>query len=199
MGLNAMITLNGSHTYVAEIKKSRFIAKAVPIASNEVAKDRVAALEDPAATHNCYAFRVGDCYRFSDDGEPGGTAGRPILSAIDGQALDNVLVMVTRFFGGIKLGSGGLVRAYGGTAAKCLHEAPKRVEEPTATVVVRAPFDTIGAIYPILAQFAQGNIDPTYRASGPVLNLTIEKTKFKALEEALSNATRGSAHITLVS
>src|SRR6185437_8147880 len=78
---------------------------------------------DPAATHNCWAWRIGDGYRFNDDGEPGGTAGRPILQAIDGQQMDGVAVVVTRWYGGTKLGAGGLVRAYGGTAAECLRQA----------------------------------------------------------------------------
>lgn len=72
------------------------------------------AVQDLQATHNCWAYKVGAQYRFSDDGEPAGTAGRPILSAIEAQHLDRVMVVVTRYFGGIKLGVGGLVRAYGG-------------------------------------------------------------------------------------
>jgi hypothetical protein len=77
------------------------------------------------ATHNCWAWRIGGDYRSSDDGEPAGTAGRPILAAIDGQGFDRVMVVVTRWFGGIKLGAGGLVRAYGGAAAECLRTAPR--------------------------------------------------------------------------
>src|SRR3546814_1073968 len=77
------------------------------------------------ANHNCWACRIGQTYRFSDDGEPGGTAGKPILQAIDGHDLDGIAVVVTRWFGGILLGSGGLVRAYGGTAALCLQGAAK--------------------------------------------------------------------------
>ena len=68
---------------------------------------------------------MGQNYRFSDDGEPSGTAGKPILQAIDGQQLDNIAVVVIRWFGGILLGSGGLMRAYGGTAATCLRQAEK--------------------------------------------------------------------------
>ena len=81
-------------------------------------------IADPTATHNCWAYRIGSEYRFSDDGEPAGTAGRPILAAIDGQGCDQVVVVVTRWYGGIKLGAGGLVRAYGGCAAECLRAAP---------------------------------------------------------------------------
>ena len=78
-----------------------------------------AANSDPEATHNCWAYKIGQEYRFNDDGEPGGTAGRPILQAIEGQGMDRVAVLVVRWFGGVKLGAGGLVRAYGGCAANC--------------------------------------------------------------------------------
>ncbi len=110
-------------------KGSRFINKAFPV------KDRVAAEEIIAeiskkfydATHNCFAYSIGNgpqCVtRFNDDGEPSGTAGKPILQAIEGRELTDVLVIVTRYFGGTKLGTGGLIRAYGGGAAQVLDEA----------------------------------------------------------------------------
>lgn len=75
------------------------------------------------ATHNCWAYKIDNEYRFNDDGEPGGTAGRPILQAIEGRQCDQVAVLVVRWFGGVKLGPGGLIRAYGGTAAQCLRLA----------------------------------------------------------------------------
>ncbi|OLP42925.1 IMPACT family protein [Rhizobium oryziradicis] len=120
-----MFTLPRLHSYDQEIKKSRFRALACPIASEEDAKALLAEHSDLAANHNCWAWRLGQTYRFNDDGEPSGTAGKPILQAIDGQQMDGVLVIVTRWFGGILLGSGGLIRAYGGTAAQCLREAEK--------------------------------------------------------------------------
>ena len=76
--------------------------------------------------HHCWAYRIGQAYRFNDDGEPSSSAGKPILSAIDGQGFDRVVVVVTRWFGGIKLGVGGLIRAYGGTAAQCLQQAARQ-------------------------------------------------------------------------
>ncbi|MGU7895871.1 IMPACT family protein, partial [Escherichia coli] len=81
------------------------------------------AQREPQATHNCYAYKLGNLYRFFDDGEPTGTAGKPILHAIEAQGLDRVVVLVVRYFGGIKLGAGGLVRAYGGVAAEALRRA----------------------------------------------------------------------------
>ncbi len=120
-----MFTVPRLHSYDQEIKKSRFRALAAPIASEDEAKALLAHHSDASANHNCWAWRLGQTYRFNDDGEPSGTAGKPILQAIDGQQMDGVLVIVTRWFGGILLGSGGLIRAYGGTAALCLREAEK--------------------------------------------------------------------------
>jgi len=119
------------HTLVAacrreeSIKKSRFLAQAAPAASPEQALAFVRAVSTADATHNCWAYRIGQDYRFNDDGEPGGTAGRPILQAIEGQGCDRVAVVVTRWYGGIKLGAGGLARAYGGAAAECLRAAER--------------------------------------------------------------------------
>ncbi len=121
----SMFTLSDIHTYEQEIKRSRFSAVAGSVSDEAEAKAFVTERSDATANHNCWAWRVGQTYRFSDDGEPGGTAGKPILQAIDGQDLDSVAVVVTRWFGGTLLGSGGLVRAYGGTAAECLKQARK--------------------------------------------------------------------------
>jgi uncharacterized YigZ family protein len=120
-----MFTISRVETYSQEIKKSRFLAIAAPVASEQAVKDFLSEHSDLSASHNCWAWRMGQNYRFSDDGEPSGTAGKPILQAIDGQQLDNIAVVVTRWFGGILLGSGGLMRAYGGTAATCLRQAEK--------------------------------------------------------------------------
>lgn len=140
-----MFTLQRIETSAQEIKKSRFLAIAGPIEDELSAKTFIAARSDPAANHNCWAWRAGQSYRFSDDGEPSGTAGKPILAAIDGQSLDRVAVVVTRWFGGVLLGSGGLVRAYGGTAALCLRAAEKielierqRAESPATSPISRS-------------------------------------------------------------
>ena len=119
-------TLATRASHSIDVKHSRFLAQAAPVDSPDAALAFFAEVGDPAATHNCWAYRIGSEYRFNDDGEPGGTAGRPILAAIEGQGLDRVAVVVTRWYGGIKLGAGGLVRAYGGAAAECLRTAARQ-------------------------------------------------------------------------
>ena len=117
------------------IERSRFIATCSHIESEEEARVFLARVrtEFPDATHHCYAFvadTLGNLMRFSDDGEPQGTAGMPILDALRGKKLYQTAVVVTRYFGGVKLGAGGLVRAYAGAASECLDGAEKRFFEP---------------------------------------------------------------------
>ena len=104
-------TLPHAVRHEIEVKHSRFLAIAGPATTPEAALAFIAAVGTADATHNCWAYRIGGLYRSSDDGEPAGTAGRPILAAIDGQGFDQVAVVVTRWYGGIKLGAGGLGRA----------------------------------------------------------------------------------------
>ena len=110
-----------------EIKKSRFICHAKRVYSEEEARDFITAIkkEHYKATHNCSAFVVGErseIKRTSDDGEPSGTAGVPMLGVLENHNLTNVCVVVTRYFGGIKLGAGGLIRAYAGSVALAVKE-----------------------------------------------------------------------------
>ncbi len=109
------------------IDKSQFIAYARGVDSVEQAIQFVSEISKKHydATHNCYAYIVGDRAKFSDDGEPQGTAGLPMYECIKANKLDNVAVVVTRYFGGIKLGAGGLVRAYSGSTAGVLAVAPR--------------------------------------------------------------------------
>jgi putative IMPACT (imprinted ancient) family translation regulator len=109
-----MFTLGQTTSLEQVIKKSRFIAVVGPLANEQEAKRYIAAHSDPNANHNCWAWRSGQTYRFSDDGEPSGTAGKPILQAIDRLELDHSHVVVTRWFGGVLLGSGGLARPMAG-------------------------------------------------------------------------------------
>lgn len=120
-------TLQGENTVEIVIEKSRFIATAINVDSVEQATDFIASKRKRYfdATHNCYAYVIGDKAKFSDDGEPQGTAGMPIYECIKNSKIDHVCVVVTRYFGGIKLGAGGLVRAYSGSCAEALKSATK--------------------------------------------------------------------------
>ena len=118
---------NTEVVYETVIDKSRFIAAAVHVDDMEQAVRFVESKRKQFydATHNCYSYIVGDKAKFSDDGEPQGTAGMPIYECIKQNGLDYICVVVTRYFGGIKLGAGGLVRAYGGSCAESLKLAAR--------------------------------------------------------------------------
>ncbi|GBF98226.1 hypothetical protein Rsub_11046 [Raphidocelis subcapitata] len=183
-----------------EVKKSRFIVTAWPVQSGEQAMRLIADASDPSASHSCWAWRVGPAHRCSDDGEPSGTAGRPILGAIEGDGLDGVAVLVVRFFGGIKLGSGGLVRAYGGAARDCLRAAPKVFVKRRALVAAVSPFASVGAVYGAVQRLggaAEG--EESYTEAGDVrVTFLVDADAVGVLAEAVSNATSGRVVLQVV-
>lgn len=133
------------------IKKSRFLTQLVPLASSEEAAEKIIALSTANASHNCWAWKVGEEYRSSDDGEPGGTAGRPMLAAIESQHFDQVLAVCTRWYGGIQLGTGGLARAYANGVYQCLQNAPKQLYIERQRMQGHCPYSEIGQLQSRLA------------------------------------------------
>lgn len=133
-----------------EIKKSIFLATLIPVTSEEEAQEALAKIrkEKRDATHNCYAYRIGTerIYEKSgDDGEPQGTAGHPMLHVLQMNELTNTLAIVTRWFGGIKLGAGGLTRAYTQSLADAVKEADLARYTPHEKYTVSFPYTTAGA------------------------------------------------------
>ncbi|MBX9454764.1 MAG: IMPACT family protein [Rhizobium sp.] len=191
-----MFALAGPATAEQIIKKSRFVAIALPVATEEEAKAVLGAHRRTDANHNCWAWRIGGAYRFSDDGEPGGTAGKPILAAIDGQSLDRTLVIVTRWFGGVLLGSGGLVRAYGGTAALCLRGAERVELRPMVEGWLHLEFSDLALVKARLA----GNtdiqvLDERFDATGAELRLRVAETGAEAAAGLVGDLTSGRSRI----
>lgn len=183
-------TLAGPASHLLEVKHSRFLARALPVDSTDAAMAALPGLSDPDATHNCWAWRIGDAYRSSDDGEPAGTAGRPILAAIDGQGCDRVVVVVTRWFGGIKLGAGGLVRAYGAAAAECLRLAEKRMLVEQAELAFACPFAHLGDAHAALHAFGAEKLDEAFDADGALLRVRLPADRADALKTRLRDTTR---------
>ncbi len=174
-----------------EIRKSRFLAIAAPVNSAEQALAFLREVADTAATHNCWAYRVGADYRFNDDGEPGGTAGRPILQAIEGQRMDAVAVMVTRWYGGIKLGAGGLMRAYGGTAAKCLRQAERVAIVATTRLGLRCDFAELGLLKSRLKDIEAGIEHEVFGTDGVELQLRLPDSRVDDAVLLISDISRG--------
>lgn len=182
-----------SHTL--DVKHSRFIAHATPIDGAAAALSFLQEVAVADATHNCWAYRYGQDYRSSDDGEPAGTAGRPILAAIDGQGFDRVMVVVIRWYGGIKLGAGGLVRAYGGTAAECLRTAPRLPLIAMARLRLQAGFEDLGIVHAVLPAHAAEKRDEQFDADGLRLQVELPADQVDALKTRLRDATRDRIRI----
>ncbi|GAB2611681.1 IMPACT family protein [Novilysobacter erysipheiresistens] len=188
-------TLADRARHEIEVKHSRFLALAAPVQTPEQALAFLAEVATADATHNCWAYRVGGLYRSSDDGEPAGTAGRPILAAIDGQGFDRVMVVVTRWYGGIKLGAGGLVRAYGGCAAECLRTAAREPLVEYCELNLSYPFDHTGAVHAALAQHGAEKLDERFDAAGAHLHLRLPAAHADALQVQLRDASRDQVRI----
>lgn len=190
-------TLQDEVTHSVEIKHSRFTARACHVTDSSAALAWLAKVSITDATHNCWAWRMGDDYRSSDDGEPSGTAGRPILAAIDGQGFDLVVVVVTRWYGGIKLGAGGLVRAYGGAAAELLRTATRVPLVQMAEVMIEAEFADIGSVHALIAAQSIEKLDEQFSAHGVRLHLRLPADTVDTLRQRLRDVTRDKARLTL--
>lgn len=193
-----LFTLAGPAQYVEEIKKSRFLTFAAPVSSPEAALAFFASVSDPTATHNCWAFRVGQTYRFNDDGEPGGTAGRPMLQAIDGQQCDRVAVLCIRWYGGINLGTGGLARAYGGGAAQCLRLADRVEIIDTVALAFRCGFAEWPVFRARLAAFDAIFREPQFLPDGVEVTLDVPRERAAALRQAVTDISRGRTEVTVL-
>jgi uncharacterized YigZ family protein len=178
----ASLTVNGS----------RFLADARPADGRAAAEEAIADAEAraPDATHHCTAYRVGragDVFRYDDDGEPSGTAGRPILRQIDARDLTNAVVVVTRHFGGTELGTGGLARAYGDAAAAALEAAP--IVERVVRVPVHVCFDygDTSAVNRLLSRF-DASVDGSRYTDVTELRLGVRASQAEAFLDAFTNA-----------
>jgi uncharacterized YigZ family protein len=187
----ALQALAGRCQHEQDIKKSRFLALAAPVDTPEEALAFVQEVSDAAATHNCWAYRIGQAYRFNDDGEPGGTAGRPILQAIEGQGIDHVVVVVTRWYGGIKLGAGGLARAYGGTAAECLRLAERVSIVPMATLALSCDFADLALLKARLPELEAILDSETFHAEGADLVVRLPQARVDEALIRITDLTRG--------
>lgn len=192
-------TLAGRHLEeIPKVKGSRFWATVDQCATIDAALALVEAVRAqwPDATHHCWAWRGDgrDAWRYADDGEPSGSAGKPILNAIDGRDLSDVAVVVTRYFGGTKLGVGGLVRAYGACAAAALDAATIVFEPYTRTVHVQHAYDLSGTVESVLRAHALSPADAQYD-SAVRLRFSIPEAAVPAFVADLEERCAGRATI----
>lgn len=188
-----MLTLAGPGRTEIEIRRSRFVAHATRVDTEADTLAFYESVADPAATHNCWAWKIDHRYRFNDDGEPASTAGKPILGAIEGKAVEHAMIVVTRYFGGIKLGVGGLVRAYSGAAARCIDDAGTAEIITRVECEIAADFGWTGEVYAALELCHAQKLEEKFDADGIRIRAEIAENAFDGLCAAIRDATRGEA------
>jgi uncharacterized YigZ family protein len=187
----------GLHEAEMEVKKSRFIGYATHVDSWPDAQRVLQDIKNkhPKARHWCIGYQGGADpvnERSSDDGEPSGTAGAPIIAAIRAEALSDTLCVVVRYFGGIKLGTGGLIRAYGGAARLVLKDAPVIICLPRSSVTLTVDASYVGVIYDTIGKVGGAVMEEAYGADGSLtVTLTCETNQVDRFESGLKDATSG--------
>ncbi|MFJ1707954.1 YigZ family protein [Kitasatospora sp. NPDC088346] len=192
------LTIRRSVSHETEIKKSRFICHLARVADEDEAQAFVAAVRKQYwdARHNCTAFVVGDGSpreRSNDDGEPGGTAGVPMLEVLRRRGVTDTVAVVTRYFGGIKLGAGGLVRAYGNAVSEALDEAGLLERRPVALLAVTAGHTRAGRLENELRAAGYAVRDLTYLADGVRIEVGVPEDAVTGFHAWLAEATGGTA------
>ncbi|MFQ5648924.1 MAG: IMPACT family protein [bacterium] len=190
------------HTIAAEtteeivVKGSRFVARAAPAGEKEQAEQYIAAISSRFhdATHNCFAFKIGvgdqAVFRFGDAGEPSGTAGRPILQAIENKNLTNLSVVVTRYFGGTKLGTGGLIRAYSAAALTALNRAKITVHFPQTVITLKFAYSMTNPVHQVVEKFG-AKILATRFEDQTFYRVRVKASEEEKFKEELLNLTSG--------
>lgn len=185
-------TLKRAVTARLEIKKSEFIAYAYPVTSREDAMFHVEQLrvQYADARHHCWAYIIGDPHNttsagFDDDGEPNGTAGKPILNVLQHKSIGNVIIIVVRYFGGIKLGAGGLTRAYAGSAQAAVDMMTLLEHVPMIQVQILAEFAT-EAQCRYVVDTLNGRIDDVAYSKQVLLTATLAEADIDSLKERLA-------------
>lgn len=181
-------------------KKSRFIATTLPVKTEEEALAFIEAMRKKYwdARHNCFAYVIGErgeLQRCSDDGEPGGTAGKPMLDVLLGEEVRNIAVVVTRYFGGTLLGTGGLVRAYSSAVQAGLASSIIITRIPGLKLNIQTDYTTLGKIQYTLAQRGIKTLDSSY-TDKVILTALISAGEIQEVKTELTEATNGKAVLT---
>ena len=193
-----MITPTEESQYIEEIKKSKFIVRVKSINSKEEAVAFIKEVSEPEARHNCWAYKIGNEYRFSDDGEPTGTAGKPIYSAIDNLNFDQVVIVVVRYFGGIKLGAGGLIRAYGGTSASALRNTKTKEIEFFEKLQIESTFNYLNKVHLCIKKYEMKNVVENFNEDGCQFEMFITKDLVTEFQKEIEDLTRGNISVKII-
>lgn len=199
--MESYITVSEEHRIEYIVEKSRFIATAIPCTTESEAQAAIARItkEFWDATHNCTAYALGprqEQQRSSDNGEPSGTAGKPMLEVLKKTGITNTLIVVTRYFGGIKLGAGGLIRAYAHSAAEAIHSAPKTLHAPRQLVSITIDYGLYGTVERYLQD--ENYYYETSFTDSVTITMYVDPQRLAQLENRLANLTSGQHNWTLL-
>jgi uncharacterized YigZ family protein len=192
------LTIDATTSTEMKIKGSVFIGTLLPVPDKRSADEKIGEFRQRYydAAHNCFAYRINlDDFRYYDDGEPSGTAGRPILSMIDKYELMQVLLVVTRYFGGTKLGTGGLARAYGECAEMVIRTAVIKRKLNYITVQASYSFALINKVQ-LAVKRHNGQIREDATAEGMNASIRIPPSRLERLKNELINVTAGHIKFT---
>jgi putative IMPACT (imprinted ancient) family translation regulator len=197
MDAYSFLTLAGGGAAETRVKGSTFFALAAPAADEAEARARLAAREREMwdATHHCNAWRMrGGVHRANDAGEPSGSAGAPILAAIDGAGVTDCIVIVTRYYGGTKLGVGGLVRAYGDAAGEALAAAPRREGTVAVRLALHYAYEHTSAVMRALERAGAAEVEHGYAPEGDAgtVEMSVPAAAEATLREELTETTAGA-------
>lgn len=192
-------TIRDTATATRKVEGSRFLAEAMPVPDRSAVERHIDAVRtrEHKASHHCSAYRIGrdgSVFHYDDDGEPSGTAGQPILREIDSRDLTNVLVVVTRYFGGTKLGTGGLMRAYGGAADATLDAATVVTKVVRTSIRLRFAYDDTSPARQVLQQF-DATIQESQYTDVTELTVGVRVSEVDAFLSAFRNGLGGRGRV----
>jgi uncharacterized YigZ family protein len=195
--IDRYLTVAREGVHESEIKRSRFLCALAPADSEEAARDVVQRVRrtHPAASHHCFAYVIGPdgrLHRASDDGEPGGTAGTPMLQVLLGRGVRDTVAVVTRYYGGVQLGAGGLARAYGGAVSAALDRIGTVERRRLALVTVSTDHQRAGRLENELRAAGRTVRDISY-GDGVVFHLGIPEADLPRFRSWLADTTSGAA------
>jgi uncharacterized YigZ family protein len=195
------VTVDGEGVHETEVNRSRFVCALAPAASEEEARTFIARVraEHPGASHHCWAYVIGadgSVQKASDDGEPGGTAGTPMLQMLIRREIRYAVAVVARYFGGTKLGAGGLIRAYGGAVGEALDAVGTRVRQRYRMITVTVDHQRAGRLENDLRRGGRAVQEVTY-GEEVTIELGVPEAEVGAFRRWLADSTAGTARLAL--
>ncbi len=197
--MNNYKTIEKIGTSKKMFKNSVFIGYASPITSEKEAKNFINNVKNHHndANHNVYAYVVENSLKYDDDGEPSGSAGKPIMNMLECKKLTNIVVVVSRYFGGVKLGYGGLVKAYSETAKEAIENGKIIEKYEMECIVMELPYTMLNITRKILLEKNAKIIKEDY-ADNVIITVNLKKDSIKTVIDKLTNATKGRIKIQIL-